>query len=185
MSVAVEQAKAAIEREDYDSAIKLLRPLADGGLAEAEFLLGYLYFTSAEVSKTESRAWLERAAAQKHPEALYYLACLGSTCDFGPPEDATHRALLVSSAELGCPEAQRDLGCFHAVGDLGFPKDEVLARLWYGRAAAQGHADAMYNYGSMLLYGEGGPAEPETGMDWIRRAAAQGDHGAIHFLANS
>jgi TPR repeat protein len=182
MNEAIGQAKDAIEREDYDSATQILRPLADANDAEAQFLIGYLYFTSADVSKDDSRAWLQRAGAHGHPEALYYLACLGDGLDFGPPEDEARRVLLVRAAELGSAQAQRDLGCFYATGDDGFPKDEALGRLWYGRAAAQGHADAQYNYGCMLLYGEGGPADPATAKNLIRRAAAQGSPCAIHFI---
>ena len=33
-----------------------------------------------------------------------------------------------------------------------------------------------------LLYGEGGEADPETGKDWIRRAAAHGDPCALGFI---
>jgi hypothetical protein len=113
---------------------------------------------------------------------MYHLACLGDNFDFGPPEDNARRALLVRAAELGSADAQRDLGCFYATGDAGFPKDEVRGRLWYGRAAANGHADAQFNYGCMLLYGEGGRADPDTAKDLIRRAAAQGEPSAIHFV---
>src|SRR5436190_12351849 len=101
MSETIEKAKAAIEREDYDAATELLRPLAHADMADAEFLMGYLFFTSADVTKHDSRAWLERAAAKSHPEALYYLARLGPTIDFGPPEDDVHRVFLVRAAELG------------------------------------------------------------------------------------
>jgi hypothetical protein len=182
LNEAVAQAKDAIEREDYDFASQLLRPLADAGDSEAQFLLGYLFFTSAEVPKDNSRQWLQRAAAQNHAEAIYHLACLGEQFDFGRPEDEARRAMLVQAAELGSTRAQRDLGCFYATGEDGFPKNEALGPLWYGRAAAQGHADAQYNYGSMLLYGEGGPADPETGKDQIRQAASNGDAAAIHHL---
>src|SRR5215831_3122788 len=108
----LEKAKAAIENEDYEAANGLLRPLAGDGVTEAEFLMGYLLFTSAAVTKEESRTWLERAAVKDHPEALYYLSKLGQSIDFGPPEDEPHKCLLVRSAELGLPQAQRDLGCF-------------------------------------------------------------------------
>jgi len=36
----------------------------------------------------------------------------------------------------------------------------------------------------MLLYGEGGPADPNTGKDLIRRAAAKGDPCAVGFIEN-
>ena len=184
MNEAVSQAKAAIEREDYALALHLLHPLADAGHAEAQFLMGYLYFTSAEVGKDDSKVWLERAAVQAHPEAVYYLACLGDRFDFGPPEDAQHAALLLRAAELGSVQAQRDLGCCYATGEQVFPKDLTLARLWYGRAAEAGHADAQYNFGCMLLYAEGGPEEPEAGLAWVHRAAEQGDAAALHHLRN-
>jgi TPR repeat protein len=99
-----------------------------------------------------------------------------------PPQDAEHAALLLRAAELGSINAQRDLGCCYATGMKAIAQDLTLARLWYGRAAEAGHADAQYNFGCMLLYGEGGPKEPEAGMAWIRRAAEQGDDPAQHHL---
>src|SRR5262245_5849245 len=117
MNEAIVKARNAIESEDYRAAIQLLRPLAEAEHGEAQFLCGYLYFTSADVTKDDCRRWLQRAAAQNHPGALYYLACLGDRFDFGPPEDEAKRALLIRAAELGSAEAQRDLGCFYATGD--------------------------------------------------------------------
>ncbi len=71
----VEQAAhEAIGREEYDLAVQLLRGPADSGSAEAQYLLGYLYFTSADVDPAESRQWFERAAAQQHAEALFHLS---------------------------------------------------------------------------------------------------------------
>jgi len=181
MSEAIEEARQAIEREEYDGASLLLRPLADAGSAEARYLLGYLYFTSADVDPQESHQWLQRAAAQHHPEAIFHLACWRRDGSFGPPDDEMHRNLLIRAAELGSVQAQRDLGCCYATGDDGWPLDPVLGRVWYGRAAAAGHADAQYNYGLMLLYGEGGPADA-SGDEWIHRAAAQNDSCALHYL---
>jgi TPR repeat protein len=181
MNEATEEARQAIEDEEYDRASLLLRPLADAGSAEAQYLIGYLYFTSADVDAHESRQWLERAAAQQYPEAIFHLACWRTDGLFAPPNDETHRTLLIRAAELGSIQAQRDLGCCFATGDDGWPLDPALGRLWYGRAAASGHADAQYNYGLMLLYGEGGPVDP-SGNEWIHRAAAQNDPGALHYL---
>ena len=183
MSEATNKARAAIDRENYDAAIAILRPLADSGDVEAEFLMGYLFFTSADVTRLDSQSWLKRAAAKDHPEALYYLACLGDEIDFQPSDDESRGRYLVRSAELGFARAQRDLGCNYATGEGGFSKDEALGRLWYGRAAEQGHADAEFNYGIMVIHGEGGPADPQAGMELVRRAAKHGDEGAIHFLS--
>lgn len=184
MNEIIAQAKEAIARADYELAVRLIRPLADAGHAGAQFLLGYLYFTGADVAKDDSREWLKRAAAQDHAEALYYLSGLGDTYDSGPPEDDSRRSMLIRAAELGASDVQRDLGCYYATGEGGLPQDETLGRFWYSRAAAQGHADAQYNYGCMLLYGEGGPADLEMGKAMIRKAAANGDPCAIHFLSD-
>ncbi len=102
---------------------------------------------------------------------------------WGPPQDAEHAALLQRAAELGNAQAQRDLGCSHATGEDVLPQDLSRARLWYGKAAAAGHADAQVNFGCMLLLGEGWPKETDTGLDWIRRAAAQRDLAARQYLS--
>lgn len=181
MNEAIEAARQAVGRVEYEDASRLLRPLAEAGSSEAQYLLGYLYLTAADVDAHESRLWLERAAAQQHPEAIFHLARWRADDIFGPPDDEEHRTLLIRAAELGSVQAQRDLGCCYATGDDGWPRDPSLGRHWYGRAATSGHADAQYNYGLMLLYGEGGPADP-SGHEWIQRAAAQNDSGALHYL---
>jgi TPR repeat protein len=183
MKDAIAEARDAIYHEDYNSATRLLRPLADGGGAEAQFLMGYLFFTSADTSKEESRAWLELAAAQDHPDALHHLSHMGEEWDFGPPENERNRNLLMRAAELGWANAHRDLGCYYACGDGGFPKDSAQARVWYFRAAQQGHSEAQYDYGAMLFEGEGGVVDTHAGLEWVRRAAAQGEDCALHFLA--
>lgn len=103
-----------------------------------------------------------------------------------PPQDAGHAALLRRAAALGSAQAQRDLGCCYATGEEAIVRSPVLARYWYGRAARAGHADTQYNFGCMLLHGEGGPREPAAGLAWIRRAAGRGDpvaKGHLHDLA--
>jgi TPR repeat protein len=53
--------KAALdaqEKEDYAKAIELLTPLAKQEDAEAQFRLGDLYFTSADVLLEDSVKWL-------------------------------------------------------------------------------------------------------------------------------
>lgn len=178
----LEEAQTAIKREDYDSAIRILRPLAESGLAEAQYLLGSLHFTSAEVDPGESHNWLLRAAAQNHPTAFYDLARWQDDT-VGPQNEDYYRSMFLRAAELGSVDAWSFLGCAYATGDNGFPRDGAIARQWYLRAAERGDAYAQYNYGAMLYDGEGGPADPKAGLEWIRRAAAGGEEGAIHFLS--
>lgn len=179
----IDEAQAAIEREDYDAAIQLLRPLADSGFAEAQYLLGSLYFTSAEVDPHESHDWLRRAATQNHPTATYHLSRWQDETVFPPPAEDYYRSMLLRAAELGSVDAWSALGCFYATGRGSFPRDAALARQWYLRAADCGDTYAQYNYGAMLYDGEGGSVDPIASLEWIRRAAAGGEPSAIHFLS--
>lgn len=82
MHEVVKAANEAINREDYTLAANLLPGPAHSGILEAQFLLGYRYFTSADLDLRESRHWLELAAAQRHADALFHLSTLrhdGST----------------------------------------------------------------------------------------------------------
>ncbi len=185
MNDALAKAQAALAREDYESVKFISQPLAESGDSEAQYLMGCLFFTAAEVAKEGSREWLKRAVAQNHPQACYCLAQMGGASDFGPPESESQRQLLIRSAELGYAQAQRDLGCYYSTGAGGFPVDQRLGRHWYGRAAEQAHADAQYNFGLMVLLGEGGPKDCGAGMEWIRRAATNGDDDAITYLSQT
>lgn len=51
-------------------------------------------------------------------------------------------------------------------------------RHWYGQAALQGGAVAMYEFGFSLLLGEGGPADPEGAVAWLEKAAVTDAHTA-------
>ena len=108
MNEELEAARKAIEREDFGAASSLLLPLAEAGVAEAQYLLGFFYFNYLEGKPQESHAWLEKAAAQGHAEALRCLAMWRSDVLYGMPDDENSRALLIKAAELGSIQAQRD-----------------------------------------------------------------------------
>ncbi len=179
----IQDAKRSLHKGDYPSAIRLLRPLAESGIAEAQCLLGSLCLVADAIAKEEARDWLHRAAKQNDPAALYYLFVIG--LDSAKKEEDARRALLVRSAELGCADAQDHLGRLYATGDGGFPQDKFLARMWYGRAAEQGTPGAAYEVAFMMLLGEGGPADREAAYKWFTKAAEGGHEEAQRFLAES
>ena len=51
----VSYAKSLIDQERYLEAAKQLRPLADGGNAEAQYLAAWLFFKGKGVSKSETQ----------------------------------------------------------------------------------------------------------------------------------
>jgi TPR repeat protein len=179
----LERALAAIAEEHFDEALAILRPRAEMGDAEAQFLLGYLFFTDAEIEHDEAAAWVARAAAQRHPEALYYDACFRVPPPdgmlFGPPDDRARWEQTLLAAELGSEEARGALGGAFATADVDpeanfpWPADHAASRRWYALAAEQGNPDAQYALGVRWLRGEGGPADAATGVAWLARAAEQ------------
>lgn len=61
----------AMLRGDNAAALKVFRPLATHGNAEAQYYMGYMYQsgTGVPVDKTKALEWYNRAAAQGHAGA--------------------------------------------------------------------------------------------------------------------
>jgi TPR repeat protein len=168
-----EEVEKAIESNDFGRAQHLLIPLAESGDPEAQYRLGTLRLRGASISEEVAYDWIEKAAKQNHPDALYYWA---SHCR--PRESA----LIIKAAELGSTKAQHLLGVYYATGDSGYPKNEQEAVKWYKLAAEAGDSDAQHNLGTMLLYGEGTAKDPIGARRWLERSARQGNQQAKRLL---
>lgn len=72
------------------------------------------------------------------------------------------------------PEAQYQLALIHDYGP-GARTNEVVAALWYRRAAENGHVDAQVQLGLVYQTGEGLARDPVRAAYWYRRAALQND----------
>ena len=129
----------AVERGDYATAMRELRPLAEQGLAAAQFNLGLLYANGQGVQKDDAQArqWYEKAAAQGHADAQVNLGIL-FVYGRGVPQDYKMAVYwLRLSANQGNDLAQRKLGLMYERGD-GVPQDYVQAYMWYILGAANG-----------------------------------------------
>src|SRR5947207_12996093 len=84
-------------------------------------------------------------------------------------EDEVLRILTETSAK-GDPRAQYNLGAIYATGEFGVVINRATAAKWYEKAAKQGHSEAKYNLGIMILRGEGRRANRRKGLAWIRNA---------------
>ena len=71
----VEDASAAYERGDYATAYRLIKPLAEQGIAKTQYNLGVMYQKGEGVPQdyTEAMKWYQKAAEQGHAEAQYNL----------------------------------------------------------------------------------------------------------------
>jgi TPR repeat protein len=74
-------------------------------------------------------------------------------------------------APTGEPEAQYMLGGMYHWGDAG-PADFTKAREWYGRAARQGHADAMIGLAILDAQGTSEKENKQAAFTWLTIAAA-------------
>ena len=94
----------AYERSDYDAALHEWRPLAEQGVAEAQYRVGEMYSSGEglQVDDTEAEKWTRKAAEQVLAKAEHML---GDLTD-GVEAEKWHR----KAAEQGLAEAQYMLG---------------------------------------------------------------------------
>ena len=146
----LEDGQAAYNRGDYATALKLLRPLAEQGNANAQNNLGWMYDQGDGVTQDfkEAAKWYRSAAEQGLHEAQYNLGVMyfqgrGIPSDFREALKWYRRA-----ATQGDAKAQYNLGFMYANG-VGVPKDLSRGHMWWdlasknGEAAAWGNLDAL------------------------------------------
>lgn len=132
---------------DYDIAAALLQPLADKGIARAQFRLAYMHYLGRGYEKNTSTA------------------------------DAMIRAALPAIqkfADNNRAWAQSDLGSLYEDG-LVLARNFNKAVAWYRSAAEQGYPGAQTNLGMMYARGRGVNANRKTAIRWFKKAADQGD----------
>ena len=166
-----EDAYAAFDKGDYATAMRLSRPLADQGNAEAQYNLGRMYAVGEGIAPdpAEAMRWYAMAAEQGHANAQNNLANLyESDRQF---EKAAH--WYRRAADQGQAFAQASFGFAYSQG-RGVPVDEVEAVKYYRMAAEQGYAGGQFNLGGMYAMGRGVMMDPLTAARWVRLAADQG-----------
>jgi TPR repeat protein len=139
-----EQALRAMERGDFETALARLRPLAEKGDPNAQFLLGMLHDAGKGVPQDSAAAasWYRRAAEQDHLLAQLYLGALFYTGQGVRQDHAQAARWFQAPADGGNDQAQFYLGSMYATGS-GVEKDESRAIQWLTRSAAQRNTRAM------------------------------------------
>ena len=127
----LEDGLEAYQAKDYDKAIAAWRPLAEKGVATAQYRLGVMYAEGKGVTANDAEAalWFERAAEQGEPMAQYnlgasYVEGTGVRKDMAAAAKWFRRA-----ADQGIPLAQLNLGLLYASGN-GVPQDNIEALKW-------------------------------------------------------
>lgn len=100
--------QAATARGDHETALRLIRPLADQGDTRAQYNLGVMYELGKgpPLDYAEAVKWYRRAAEQGHPTAQYNLGCMCAE-GRGVPQDQVHALKWFILAVAGFTESDR------------------------------------------------------------------------------
>ncbi len=135
----LEDGRVAYARGDYATALRLLRPLVDQGNADAQDILGIMYFVGQGVPQNRAEATkLYRLSAEQgnaHAQdnlGFAYLDGVEAQQDFAEAAKWYSKA-----ADQGNIDAQFNLGEMYEQG-TGVPQDYVLAYMWFSLVAAPG-----------------------------------------------
>ena len=134
----IEDGLAAYRSEDYETALRLLRPLAEKGDAAAQWGLGAMYANGLGVpfDGEAGVAWLRKSAGQSFAEAEFSLGVLYEN-GFGVPQSNQEAAgWYRKAADQGHPAAQYNIGVMYEHGQ-GVARDLVQAHLWLSLAIAR------------------------------------------------
>ena len=147
----LEDAKAAIQNEEFKKAYELLSTLAEADDAEAQFLLGSMYINGHGVEKDDTKglSWIMKAARQGYDKARLhafsiYLEIAGRDDasamynlgymrlhGWGVEQDTDIGiGWLESAAKNGHVRSAKVLSGIYAEGKFGITPDEDKASFW-------------------------------------------------------
>ncbi len=131
---------------DAAALVSALRPLAEGGDAEAQFNFGILHDTGQGVHQDYALAalWYGRAGDQDHPTALYNLGLLYYEGKGVERDPARSLELYRRAARHGEADALSSIGYMFLHGD-GVEKDRLEGLAYFLLAAERGSADGARN----------------------------------------
>ena len=179
----IEEAKRALADGRFAAAAEIFRRLAEGGNAEAQAHLGYMYYKGegVDVDLADAVDWYRRAAVQGNRDAQYNLAVAYAFGEGVAQDDAEAVTWYRRAAEQGSAIAQYSLGVSYALGE-GVSQDNAEAAKWYRAAAEQGYAAAQYNLGYCYRAGQGVEADDSLALQWFAAAARNGHASAQYSL---
>ncbi len=174
---------AAYHRGEHATAQREFRPLAEGGDACAQMVLGIMHMFGEGSPRDPVKAlgWFRKAAATGDMAAQQLLALfleLGLDGMKGVGEAERWYQAVASAARRAADKGDRDgqwyLGSLYATGTGGLPRDETEAVRLFREASEQGHARAQHDLATMYDNGQGVPEDEAMAARWYLEAARQG-----------
>jgi uncharacterized protein len=183
MSADIQKGLTAANQGNFSTALQEFRPLADQGIALAQYSLGVMYNKGMGVPRSSEKAimWWQRAAAQGFVIAQYNL---GNVYHDGLGVRRNYKTAIKwwkLAAEQGQADAQNNLGTMYRQG-RGISQDYELSARWYRLAADHGNANAQQNLGQLYRQGLGVPRNYKAARKWWNLAAKQGNASAQNNL---
>lgn len=179
-----QEALAAYNKGDYQTAFQLMQPLAEQGLADAQFKLGKMYVDELGVTRNiaEGIKWLTKAAEQGDAKSQAKLGIMYAEGDGVRQDFAVASAWYSKAAENGNPIAQNNLATMYQDGQ-GVSQNTELALMWYRKAADQGYVAAQTNLGLIYRIGKLVTQDNAEAAKWLSMAANQGHPQSQTILA--
>ncbi|MEM9724252.1 MAG: tetratricopeptide repeat protein, partial [Pseudomonadota bacterium] len=128
----------------------------------------------AELDRSKAVLAYERAIARDDHVALYLLATLIDQHSVRSDLDTSARQLFEEAAERGVLDALFEVGRRHLEGIPPFDRNQAEGVRYLQRGADLGHVGAMAMLGGALVTGTGVEKNPESGVEYLRLAIANG-----------
>lgn len=130
---------------NFALAYQEISPLAKAGNADAEHLLGLMFYMGHGVSQdyTQAMTWHRRAAEKGRADAQYVIGAMYYTGNSVMQDHKVAVSWFRRAAEQGHAEAQHALGLMYRYHKGGMPQDSVLAYMLWNLASAHGSKSAM------------------------------------------
>ncbi len=158
---------------------------AEQGIPEAQFQYALMLLDGDFVKKDAQAAYalMQSAAEAGNRLAQFNFAqmLVGRESEGKGITDAV--VYYQRAADAGLADAQYAMSQIFANGVGGKKQDDVEARRWLLRAAAQGYDTAQLDLGTWLMDGRGGARDRKDGFNWMRIAALDGNVAAQNRLA--
>jgi len=131
---------AALDAHQFQEALKILKPLAEGGYTRAQYSLAQLYATRPGGYRDDPEAirWLKAAAQRGHAQAQHEMGTRHLHGNQLPKDLARASEWLEKAAAQGIGQAAQSLGHLYE-NMLGKNEDKEKAIEWYYRAAVAFH----------------------------------------------
>ncbi|MBR5946419.1 sel1 repeat family protein, partial [bacterium] len=158
--------------QNSNMAAKLLKEAAEKGHANAQFNLAVCFARGIGVNMDHGQTliWLEKAAANGHPQAKEFLEELKRDGGLEAPADLKE---VTEAAEKGDAEAQCKLAMIYYMGQ-GVPRDLDKMIYWLEKSAGQGFAEAQFRLGCAYNDGTGVPQDEKKAAELFAKSAEQG-----------